>query len=184
MIIIEGPDNSGKSTLANDLSSQLRMPVLSSIRPPADATLWAKVYHGHDQLHPQRGIRDRLYAISEYVYGRVLRGGSEIGDRHSEVMMDLLSRPYPIIYCRPSLEFIKDNHRPQMPGVMENIERIVFEYDYVMNFLMQHMKVIIYNPEVDTLNNVLSSGLFPYIQEDEAKSIMAKYMTIVRGDKA
>lgn len=51
-------------------------------------------------------------------------------------MLDLYSRPYLIIYCRPHLSTIlRNGGRDQMPGVLENHQKIVEAYDRLMEEL-------------------------------------------------
>lgn len=158
MIIIEGPDNAGKSRLAEDLSKQLGIPVVHSVRPPKGWSEEDVLYHSTWQLRPQKAILDRVYAISEYVYGRVIRGKTALGDKHHEALMDLYHRPYLIIYCRPDLSTILDNKdRDQMEGVIENHTKIVEEYDYVMGEIgnFGENRIIKYDWTKDVFKNLL-----------------------------
>lgn len=134
MIILEGCDNSGKSTLAAQLSRALSVPVRHSIRPAPKATALQCLEHSSRQLRPQRAILDRIYAISENVYGPVVRPNAHgLGDKASEALLDLYQRPYLIIYCRPPLETIlKNGGREQMAGVLDHHRALVERYDRVM----------------------------------------------------
>lgn len=131
MIILEGVDNSGKTTLATTLSSELGMKVRHSVRPPNDRiqAYWA----GMDQINSQLIIADRINIISELVYGVELRGGSALGKLHDQALYDLLNKDFLIVYCRPPLSKILNNQgRDQMEGVLDNHKKLVYRYDEVM----------------------------------------------------
>lgn len=136
MIILEGPDNSGKSTLAARIKRDLKIPVIHSQKPSEDWTSRMVYEHCLKQLAPRMelSILDRVTAISEAIYGPICRGESALGNYQAEALLDLWQRPYAIIYCRPSDETILDNKgREQMPGVLENHKKIIEAYDRVMD---------------------------------------------------
>lgn len=148
MIILEGCDNTGKSTLAAQLSKALSIPVRHSIRPAPRATALQCLEHSARQLRPQRIILDRIYAISENVYGPTIRGSSQMGDKAAEAILDLYQRPYLIIYCRPPLETIlKNGGRDQMPGVLDHHAKLVERYDEVIQDVVRfsHCRVMQYD---------------------------------------
>jgi hypothetical protein len=133
MIILEGPDNAGKSTLARQLSKLLEIPQRHSERPDPAWTPLECLEHSSRQLRPQRAILDRIYAISEPIYGPVCRGKNALGDKARQAILDLYQRPYLIIYCRPRLATIlANNGRDQMDGVVDNHNKLVQKYDDFM----------------------------------------------------
>ena len=155
MIILEGPDNAGKSTLAQRIKKRFDLAVVTSNSKewndkytPAEIAIASRF-----QLWPQRILRDRCYAISEYIYGRVLRGGPKLGLEHKTCLMDLWHRPYLIIYCRPPMRNICQIENEQMEGVKENIQSIVEEYDNLMGEIAinSHCQVIRYDYTQTTL---------------------------------
>ena len=67
MIIVEGPDNSGKSTLIQALASQLKLPMARTYRMPQteeDIQRW----HNWANAAPHPLILDRHPAISDLIY--------------------------------------------------------------------------------------------------------------------
>lgn len=133
MIILEGPDNSGKSTLGVTLAKALETTTRHSIRPAPGSTPLQCLEHSARQLRPQRVILDRVFAISESIYGPICRGQSAMERHTREAILDLYQRPYLIIYCRPRSKTILDNKgRDQMPGVLENHQKIIAAYDRIM----------------------------------------------------
>lgn len=138
MIILEGPDNSGKSTLAAKLHRDLGIRVIHSIKPSENWTSKMVYEHCLKQIAPQTevAILDRVTAISEAIYGPICRGESALGNYQTEALLDLWQRPYTVVYCRPDDETILDNQgREQMPGVLENHKRIIEAYDRMMEDL-------------------------------------------------
>lgn len=136
MIVIEGPDNSGKSTLGEYLSQQLQTPLRHSEKPNPEWTALEALEHSCRQLRPQQAILDRIYVISEYIYGPICRGRSALAEQHARAMLDLYSRPYLIIYCRPRMDTIlRNGGREQMEGVLDNHQKIVEAYDSLMEEL-------------------------------------------------
>lgn len=182
MIIIEGPDNAGKSMLAEKLCKELGVPVIHSVRPGKDWTADDTLYHSTKQLMPTRAILDRVYAVSEYVYGRIIRGKTALEHRHSEALMDFYYRPYLTIYCRPDMDTILANgDRDQMEGVIDNHRAIVEEYDLVFEEISQFTTgtILKYNWKTDNLNNLIGKCQ-KYLTKFNSKHVSSEYMTRFR----
>ena len=99
-IILEGFDNSGKSSLAD----RLGFPVLHAGGPPAnDIELRACLDKQLSDCKP--GVTfDRVSCISDQVYG-----GKMFHEMHKWYLKRMLDQPATIvIYCRPPDEFLKD----------------------------------------------------------------------------
>lgn len=146
MIILEGPDNAGKTALGNHLAAKLETIVRHSVRLTGNEQ--ECLAHSRRQLLPQRAILDRVYAISEPVYGPICRGKSSLGAWGAEAIMDLYHRPYLIIYCRPpSSVILKNDGREQMEGVIENHAAIIAGYDKIMTdiAMFSHCTVVRYD---------------------------------------
>lgn len=128
MVIIEGMDNSGKSTLAQILSEEFHMCLVKTYQKPS-STVGIYKYDEWLESCPQRIIMDRHPMISDFIYGRVLRGFSYIDERISQDW----SKNHLIIYCRPSEEIILDfGTRNQMKGVVEQAIKLLLTYDMYM----------------------------------------------------
>lgn len=140
MVILEGPDNSGKSTLGVDLTRLFGWPVEHSKKPELDE------YEGHDRefmaymhavqhLSPKAVIRDRTYAISENIYGPIIRKQSMLGLFAEQSLKMLASTQIPIVYCRPPIPLILGTSKKEMAGVVENHRAIIKRYDEMMELL-------------------------------------------------
>ena len=157
MIIIEGMDNSGKTTLIETLKG-VHGNAVDIIKPPGPFSSSAEL---KDWMSPEMDkcrtfqynngmIRyDRFPIISELVYGPIVRGESMVdGPLFDETFHDLTSAAFPVtfIYCRPPDEKILDfGIREQMDGVREKSLELLYGYDHLMSEISQ---IILQTPDV------------------------------------
>jgi GTPase SAR1 family protein len=146
LIVIEGMDGTGKTTLAKKL--QEKFPQFEYQKPvpsegPEGQTADYMINWMADRFKEIRSganyIMDRINLVSEEIYGPICRGGSRLGaDSITNVrMIDLMSKFFSlhpiIIYCRPDNDTIIDNLKNdgvfQMSGVLENSEKLIDAYD-------------------------------------------------------
>lgn len=116
MLIVEGPDGSGKTTLVRELADQLQWPVADKVvdgqtRALTDLKKWTEdnVASGWQEM-----IFDRHRLLSEPVYGPILKTSSprkELYDVEWQTKMyKLLVDAEPlVIYCLPPLEEVLKN---------------------------------------------------------------------------
>lgn len=105
MIILEGPDLSGKSTIGNRISSICDIPIHHSGGGPPQGLLdiLQRVINTSDHV-----LLDRHPCISEQVYGHI-RGITLMSD---EFMDRILTEQQPtIIFCNPTLEYLLEQHQ-------------------------------------------------------------------------
>lgn len=136
-IIIEGPDNSGKTTLCEQLSKKLMMPVFHAGGPPASNSLALKLCAEQTEFLYQNVILDRITPISRQIYENRFRD-PELNDR----LKAMLAVPYcTLIYCRPPNEKLMDmsNHEVKphdtpehLAYVLENHHNFIELYDRMM----------------------------------------------------
>lgn len=128
MIILEGPDGGGKTSLAERISKRFGIPLAprasSSIDGPvSDLCAWVDndlMKWGTTSLQ----IYDRYPLISEPIYGPICRGS--IPDRMSTSWMRRRTNTFRnlslVIWCIPPAEVvyrnIDDTHEEQMDGVV------------------------------------------------------------------
>lgn len=149
MIIIEGMDNTGKSTLAKKLSLKFNLKIIKSSGPPEDKESWIKkIHYSIDQS--KKGINfiyDRHPLISEYVYGPILRGKNLLDNEEGNQLWKEFIEIQPfIIYCRPPIFcIIKYGERKQMNGVIKNTNLLVRAYDSFIAEVSKSMEVFHYN---------------------------------------
>lgn len=161
MIIIEGPDNSGKSTLASFLAYELGMQVYHAGGPPASI----KEMNGRVQFilnNSDQFIFDRCPLISEPVYSILRPGGNMFGD--SDELYKALRELKPVlIYCRPPDNIVLevDSHKikahdspSHIAKVTANMAMLVDRYDHIMQseYLPPHIR---YDYTSDGHDNIL-----------------------------
>ena len=150
MIIVEGMDNSGKSTLIANIANRFGLKVIKRSGPPAaNVTVAVSAREAEEAfiletltflvLSPQV-IYDRFPIISEGIYGPLLRN-KNVFEREGTTWEHWLNRlrqcnPL-VIYCRPPEEKILcfSPEREQMQGVTDNARLLIHRYDQLMDKL-------------------------------------------------
>jgi hypothetical protein len=137
LIICEGPDQGGKTTLAAKLADRLRLP-LSHSGGPCRSQLDAlnRIRKIMDDQTPR--VMDRIPCISERIYGPVLRQIDYFHD--SDFLRQIKCLTYaPVIYCRPPLKYLLDIKARGEHDTPEHIEPLkkhalecVTRYDELM----------------------------------------------------
>jgi len=123
-ICIEGPDNSGKSTLVKELAYIYNRQVRHATKPESDEHAW---YSFEDEIIDSgKLILDRSQAMSGIVYDTVVRKQMPyFGREHLEKLAECTL----LIVCLPPKEIVlADNGREQMDGVVSNHEALYDAY--------------------------------------------------------
>lgn len=153
MIIIEGCDNTGKTTLADTLirtfpqlhKGQRRQGPQKNKQLFMD-DLWEILGSSFDDT--ALTVYDRLY-FSELVYGKVLRGNVIVTPPEKKIIEELIkNRHQPlIIYCYLDAPAIREtfHEREQLSGVWENVEELVNEYNKVFMDWVDYQNFYIYD---------------------------------------
>lgn len=135
--IFEGPDGSGKSSTALEVSKAVNFPVHHFGGPPESKKEILKrveFIHTADNI-----IFDRVPYISDQIYGPIIRREDSI---FQNKMYPLIK--FPLIYCRPSIETILSVslepklHKSQehTDKVKDQIVQIIMAYDKIMEQLV------------------------------------------------
>lgn len=146
IIILEGADNAGKSTLGTRLANDTGLELVHPGGPPktvSDAVLrCVEQSAAFNRAASFNFIYDRVTCISDMIYrgNQMYRLGYEAYQNELMVCKDVL-----IVYCRPCdaqlMNF--DNHVTKshetdevVEHAKQNVGRIIAEYDDVMNRLI------------------------------------------------
>jgi len=158
MIVVEGMDNSGKTTLVSRLRFATGASVIKSCGPQEDYKdlfLWTRQQLERPNTRPLY-IYDRFTIISDPIYSSVIRDKNPFFE-HPEgrlLIEEFLKQEPLIIYCNPGLERItKFGKRAQMEGVIENAEELFEKYEEMIRYLRVrggHVKNFDYNSWGDT----------------------------------
>ena len=177
-IIVEGMDNTGKTTLIQRIIREyargysLSRVSLGPNCPDREQIDWLINNMKFVQANPQElVIYDRFLPICDTVYGNVLRGGSLWSIDNPQLKMIKDSYNPLIIYCRPHIDVITgfSDGRDQMEGVEENAIKLVEAYDrmisdlkakygydilvYDFNFIEDHKRI------EEAVKNILSKKI-------------------------
>ena len=137
IIIVEGPDGAGKTTLIRELSARYNIPIA-----PRVVSKEAEGLGGNGKAWVEENLAqgfqytlfDRHRLISEFIYGPVLRTEQEPGFTDMWWVYKSLQRFYSlgplVIYCLPPLELVRANvlHDDDNSAVAKFIEPIYSSY--------------------------------------------------------
>lgn len=132
LVLIEGMDNTGKTTLAKNLLNELPgFSYLHNVKPESQLEAFQNVVALMSRGSKENIICDRVCIIGENIYGKVLRGNSYFTEDETRIIMKMLSSITAMsIFCNPPLITVLSsiNQRDQMEGVELNAKRLYEEY--------------------------------------------------------
>ena len=138
LIIVEGCDFTGKSTLIARLAKDLKAIAYKECDIPSNpdkAQAWVEQVNSlsRDRII----IADRCPAISEYIYGPVLRQVHSLTLHQSLRKLSNLNNLKAIVHCDPGLGQVMscDNEVDQLEGVVSNLEVLHEVYGSYMDTL-------------------------------------------------
>jgi hypothetical protein len=148
IIILEGPDGSGKTTLAKYLQSRHDFQYVHT-GPPTDNDLLEEYGRTlYDACRSSRNVViDRLH-VGERIYGPQLRGQDRLG-RDGEVLIHRLISAYGarLVFCLPPYEVALSNWKSRFAEGMELIEKEAI-YQKVYAAYRATMNDVFYNAAV------------------------------------
>lgn len=167
LIVVEGPDGAGKTTLIRNLRNSTKRHFLTLHRSGPPGTIANVRAYLELTRHAARSdlpvICDRHPLISEPIYGQVLRGHNLIEQHFSnEFVGDLLRDDVDrIIYCRPRSATIRESLKKekQLDGIPEHIDRIIKAYDYYIQHLEEDFRIPTIYYSWNDLNNMYNPDI-------------------------
>lgn len=154
MIIVEGPDGSGKSSLirrlAEDFGLRVHEKASDSVTgPKGDMSVWAYRDVTTQRDHQLVEIYDRHPLISQYIYGPIAREYLEPNMQSPTMHLSIrmLAKQCLMIFCLPPLKLVRENvmREAQMAGVEDNIARIYHMYCSLRMFWPNPSNLMMYN---------------------------------------
>ena len=134
-IVIIGMDNTGKTTLVNDMKNILK---IESIKSPGPNFTKEEMYNEviTNLSREELVILERFAIIEEIIYGEILRNAPKF---NFEDLMQIEEKYHPIfIYCRPKKKDVFNfGERDQMEGVIERSEKLLEGFDNLYNKMIQ-----------------------------------------------
>lgn len=134
IIVVEGVDGSGKSTLMENARLAIKKRYFVLVRHSCRPLHIRDAIHFKNMAESFAGdiIVDRHPFISEPIYGPILRNENLVGEYSPrEINDNLRSTVDRIIYCRPPFPEIEKNieRLPQLAGVKDKLTQLVEAYD-------------------------------------------------------
>jgi len=158
VIIVEGPDGAGKSTLVAQIRE--RFGIGEGVRGTSDRSLLYtvtvpdtfKALEGMITGDERPVVWDRLF-YSEFVYHPLTGRHCQFSEGQRQHINEILMvvRP-PIILCMPPTDVVYKNagKDEQMDGVMDNLSRIYIAYNAMFRWMPAHTVIYDYTMEDNT----------------------------------
>jgi len=156
MIVVEGFDASGKSTLAKRIADLLGWPVLHTGGPTTDEADVVACLHRSRQRMQKHVVQDRITHVSESVYSHL-----EFPAKAARALDAIREIPptVMVIYAKPPPEFLIDalmhEHRQQAWDTNDHLERVhrdsrsmIAFYDTVMAMVALRTSVVRFDRSV------------------------------------
>ena len=158
IIIIEGQDGTGKTTLGKYLAELYNIPFHQSRGPRRSRAEFDKGLEQDAAL--SSGILDRLTLISDWVYKRSAR---KCPFHHPEEIVNYLKQHQAVlIVCdilNPQMNRTPKKHKTEedMKAAAANAAKIKNNYTIITRYLCAHqIPLITYNRETDSLDDLLT----------------------------
>ena len=131
MIILEGADASGKTTLIYQLAAEFNLPIVKSYKPRTPDDI--RLFHHWAAAAPRTPLLDRHAAISDLVYGPIIR---KTTPSTVALAQHYLVDNFLVFCCPPYSTVEKTLHNEQqMDGVADNSLALYKGYEQLMEQL-------------------------------------------------
>ncbi len=160
MIIIEGVDKSGKTTLAFELKKKFGLDIKKYGVPDGDPL--SGYINELQELHRPK-IYDR-FLYGEYPYSKVKRPDQVFMDTHSFIMLELalLTKPHLVIWANPGIEEIQKNFLRLGDDYVDDLVELMHIYEHYEKIMHQSMCNVVH---YDYRDPGSTEGIFTYAKE-------------------
>ena len=147
LFLVEGPDGSGKTTFALQLSEMLNLEYTHFVAPKnqREADNLFVNYHTFVRENRDRAcVVDRLWPSAQ-VYGKVMRGKAEITDLQADALEKALIGKGMIIYCTGEPAVLWNRCKQRGEDYVTDYGQFVAicrEYERVMNKLDHRIPIV------------------------------------------
>lgn len=165
LVILEGPDGSGKTTLADKLLELGVVDQKRHVGPPRAGENLFKTYQVMLQTAPARTVFDRCFH-GELVYGPTLRGQSLLTPAQARFLeFEAATRGAVMVWCDANLDVLRE--RAKGDWLIEDLEllpQLAARYEYVRS--QSKLAGIVYDSSEHTIHFALEginllAGLVP-----------------------
>lgn len=157
-IILEGPDNAGKSTLAKALSEAMGWNTIHAGGPPKNEAETKERLHTDFDLMQRKMIMDRSFIISETVFGPITRNIRSFDpkpwfrkmqslDIHDETFHLLICLPPESVVCNQKVHIIKPHEtKEHVDAMLAKQKQIYAAYASLANVMGLFMDISVVDP--------------------------------------
>jgi energy-coupling factor transporter ATP-binding protein EcfA2 len=141
MIVVEGCDGTGKSTLVRTLAKVLDVSIHERACTSEGGPVSRLMHWAYDDVctmaEQEFAVYDRHPLISEFVYGPIVRSKLPTGfdGNATHNLIRMMAKEVLVVWCQPPLDAVRENLRVppnkisnQMAGVIEHHARIHTAY--------------------------------------------------------
>ena len=183
MLIVEGPDGSGKSTLVTRLAESLQMYVMPRVVSEDGERLGDLVTWVHEDVTSglKRAVYDRHRLISESIYGPVMRATMEPGFDSilwlRTYQQRLKSKEPFVIFCLPPIDDVVKNVRNDLGSawILPRIEEVYWHYHCLAAIWPEPTVVWDYTKD-DEMHTYRGNSRYSWLLSDITKWLFEKGM--------
>lgn len=133
MIVVEGMDNTGKSTLARRLAQEFGLFIQESEGPPRATPEMTAAYEINERIRRYKQMDDTLFVrhpcISNNIYSSVREEGDPVFPDYRE---RFYTERHILIYCDPNLGRRLDDHVVKLHDTEKHLRDIASNYDKLL----------------------------------------------------